>query len=169
MAELHVFGSGLVRVGAVGASLTQSANGVGSIQSMSANCKYDKTELHNTPVVSLFAVDVGFHSGELSMKLEFNDINRNIMNYVMGATKTTAGSTDTYTIGQTSQPSKFRLEVDTITTDATPKNVKLVFFNVYCPELPIDFAIKDYAKIALEIFALPDPSTGNMGTIAMDQ
>ena len=76
MAELHLFGTGYVRVGAVGAALTNVSNGIGSIQSIDSNVKFDKKELYNTPVVAMFAVDVGFSKGAASVKLEFNDINR---------------------------------------------------------------------------------------------
>ncbi len=165
--ELHVFGSGLVRVGAVGGTLTQNGNGVGSIQSIDSNVKYDKKELFNTPIVSLFPVDVGFHNGEMSVKIMFKDINRDIFARVSGATKTTVSTTDTYTIGKTSQPTFMRLEADMI--DTAGKNVKIVLFKCYATDIPISAKIDDFADMTLEVFCLPDPSTGSIGTVAMDQ
>ncbi len=167
MSELHIFGSGKVRIGDVGGALTDSANGIGSIQSITSNVKYDKKELYNTPVVSIFPVDVGFGKGEASVKLEFNDINRDVLGRVTGAAKTTASNVDTYTIGKASAPTKFRLEADMI--DTSGKNVKVVVFNCYAVEAPIAAKLDDFASMTLEVFALPDPTTGSIMTVAMDQ
>lgn len=165
--ELHVFGSGKVRIGAVGGSLTDNANGVGSIQDITSNVKYEKKELYNTPVLSVFPVDVGFAKGEASVKLTFNDINRDVLARVTGASKATVSTTDTYTIGKTAQPTKFRLEADMI--DTAGKNVKIVLFNCYAVEVPISAKIDDFATMTLEVFCLPDSGTGAIMTVAMDQ
>ncbi|BDI27987.1 hypothetical protein CCAX7_000380 [Capsulimonas corticalis] len=166
--ELHVFGSGKCRIGNVGATLTDSANGVGSVQDSSMNTKYDKKELYNTPIVSMFPVDVGFSKGECSVKINFKDINRDVIARITGATKTTVSTTDTYTIGKTAQPTKFRLELDQIDTNG--KNVKIVLFNCYAVDLPLTFKLDDFADMQIEVFCLGDPANaGAVGTISLDQ
>lgn len=170
--ELHVFSTGFCRIGGVGVTnLTNTANGLGSVQDASLETSYQKKELMNSPQQSIFPVDVGFYGGQATAKITVNDINRTLLGYITGATKTTSGTTDTYTLGKTAQPNFFRLELDTITTtfvSGAAKNCKLVLLNCYSVSLPLAFKLDDFGSIQFDVFCLPDGS-GNVWTIAMDQ
>lgn len=166
-----IFGAAKIRIGDVGATLTDTANGIFDVQDFSIESSSEEKALYTSAWINAFKETVAFYSSDLKIKFSTKDIERDLLRRIMGASLTAGSSStpDVLTIGKTSKPSFFRLEADLQSNDSTPRAINIVVFKAYAKGLPLAFKIDDFADITLEISVLPDPATGNVATISMAQ
>ncbi len=169
--EQHLFSTGKLRIGAAGnTALTDSANLVGSVQDASFDIAYQDKTLFTAAMESVFPIDVAYHNGKASLKCTIKDFNRQLIEFMTTIPKTTVGSVDTFTVGQTSQPAYFRVEFNGVDTNG--KNVNIVATKCYTNQLGLALKLADFGDVTFDIQMISDPnaiSAGAVCTIAMDQ
>jgi hypothetical protein len=165
--EQHLFGTGYLRIGSVGGTLTNVANGIGVIQSAELDVSYQEKKLMDTPQKSMFAVDVAFYGGICKFKFETNGFERDLLVRILGGALTSNAGVDTITIGKTSKPAFVRLEFDGL--DNAGKSVNIVLPRAYSLSLPVSLKLDDFGSMSVEFEGLPDTTTGTVATIAAAQ
>jgi hypothetical protein len=158
----HVFGSGKARAGAVGAALTDAANGIGDVQSMSLDIQSQKKELMNSPEISMFPVGVQYYGSKVEAKVNFENLDRNMIALTTGAVSSGAGPI-VLTISNTAKPGYFKFEWQG--QDVDGNEVLITLPNASAPGLNLAMALDDYTKSDITISAYPDPATGVVCTI----
>jgi len=161
--DKRIFGSGKVRVGNVGATLTDGSNGVGDVQSCSLDIQYQKRDLMNSPEISNFPVLTKYYGGKVDFKLSFENLNRDVMARSTGMTSATSGGTTTLTLTKNAAPGFYRLEWEGVDVDGQP--VLITIFNASAPGLGLALTLDDYGKSDITVSGYPDGS-GNVCTIA---
>ena len=114
---------------------------------------------------------MAFHDGKANMKCTVKDLDRIIFNFLLGLAATTVAGVDTFTIGATTQPQLIRVEF-TGYSNGSQKQMNGAFTRAYSPSVGMAFKIKDFTDVALDFFAITDPSAttpGAIGTISMTQ
>jgi len=169
--EQHLFSTGKLRIGAAGnTALTDSANLIGAVQDASFDIAYQDKTLFTAAMESVFPTDVAYHNGKASLKCTIKDFNRQLLEFMTSVTKTTVGTVDTFTLGQTSQPTFFRAEFNGIDTNG--KNVNLVGTKCYTNQIGLALKLSDFGDVTFDIQMISDanaPTAGSVCTIAMDQ
>ncbi len=179
MSESHLFSTGILRIGPPGPAplATDGSNTVGVIQDVSLETTYNRHDLFDAAVNSVFAVDTADHEGKFNLKFTTKDISRKLLPYTTGATHTTTAASagppavaaqDVYTIGGKSVPQFCRCEYDGV--DTKGKNVHIVIALGKPTGQTIASKLTDFADTPIEINGYADPSNNYLvGTISIDQ
>ena len=148
------FSTGKVRVGNVGATLTDEDNLIATIQSGEFNLTFQEKKLMEAAQISTFALLTSFYGGSAKFKFDSNDIVADLLVRIGGAVKTQQGGRDIYTIGKQSKPSFCKVEFEGEDVDG---NTGIVTLNkAYALSLPISLKLDDHASISIEFEGLPD-------------
>lgn len=162
------FSTGKIRVGAVGAALTDAENLIGIIKNVTFENKTQKKELMAPPSESMYPVAVAFFGGSVSLKFESDTIERALFERIVGATKASAGGVDTYTIGKTSKPSFCKVEFEGEDVDGKAMLIRL--FKAVSNQLPLAFKMDDFVAMNVEFEAYPSAAdTDKVCDIELDQ
>lgn len=152
------FSTGKVRIGPIGATLTDADHLVGAIQSASIEVMAQKAEVMETPQTSMFPVAVGFHSGQCRVRLEMESFDRRLWTTVLNAKSTPSGNADLITIDKLTQPQFFKIEIDGL--DAKGKQCKATFYRACAPGLSLNTRLTNFATMPLDVEAYPSEEAG---------
>ncbi|MEO7718722.1 MAG: hypothetical protein ABIY70_21195 [Capsulimonas sp.] len=147
------FSTGKLRLGPVGAILTDVDHLIATVQSGELSVSYQEKKLMEASSISLFAVVTSFYGGAVKFKAETNDIKPDLFTRVAGASKTTAGGRDKYTIGKLSKPLFSKLEFEGQDVDGNTGIITL--YKCYALALPISLKLDDHASVSLDFDGLP--------------
>lgn len=149
----YIFSTGKVRIGPVGATLSDADHLIGAIQGANLDITFQKAEVMETPQQSMFPVAVGFHSGNCRLRLEVESVDRRIWTSVMNAVASNQGTANLYTIGKTTKPIFFKVELDGL--DADGKQIKATLFKACTTGIPLNFRLTNFATMSLDCEGYP--------------
>jgi hypothetical protein len=155
MSELILFSTGRIRVGDVGASLTDEANGVGTIQDISLEVTSQEKALYEAAWLSTWPKVISFYNSGAGLKFTTNDIERDLIRRIAGGTV----ADNVLSITKTSKPSFMKIELDV--QDVDGNDLTIIVYKAYALSVPLSFKIDDHASMQLDFKCIPD-SSGNV-------
>lgn len=165
-AEQHVFSTGKLRIGPVGATLSDADHGIGCNQGAQLDIAYQKKDLYCAAQNSQFPVDTAHYQGKATLQVNTADWNRDLWSRLFGLVASTSGGIDTYTVTKTTKPQFLKVEFEGI--DTAGKMVKMTFFKAINLGLSAPFGIEDFSFPQINFEGYPD-SNGDVCAIAMAQ
>jgi hypothetical protein len=153
----YVFGTGKIRYGAVGATLTDSDN-IAAVQNVTFQHDFQTAEVREANWINVYPVANKQYDASAKLGFSMNDLAQALIPYITGAVASSAGGYDIYTAGATAEPAEMKLEFHGKTTAG--KNVIIRFFVAKIFSLPLNFERTAFLGPTLEAIMYGDSTRG---------
>lgn len=156
------FSSGVLFVGAPGAVALTDADKVAALQSANVNVEAQRAEVREAAEVSAMAVDQVSYDTSVGGDVSFQEWAPHLLEYTCGATHTSAGGFDEWSIGSDPDnvPQLARIEIHGRLTDG--RDVILIMPRAKFNGQPMPFGRDQYTTTQLTFGCYPTKSTGTI-------